>query len=134
LQNWDVEPKDPSSQQSKQLTNMIDDPDKTQNLIAEMDEYLPLTARLSQSLKGMIRRQVASIIPPEQCQVVEVFYIGDEGGISCRLKLDGQDTHDPIIVSITHLNFNRRCPLYRQIDGYQKHRVKKLKKQNGRGF
>jgi hypothetical protein len=58
---------------------MIDDPDKTQNLIAEMDAHLPLTARLSQSLKGMIRRQVASIIPPEQCQVVEVFYIGDEG-------------------------------------------------------
>jgi hypothetical protein len=113
---------------------MIDDPDKTKKLIAEMDAYLPLTARLSQSLKGMIRRQVAPIIPPEQCRVVEIFYMGDEGGILCRLELDGQDTHDPIIVSITHLDFNRRCSLYRQIDGYQKHRVKKLKKQNGRGF
>ncbi|MDB9808407.1 hypothetical protein OAB79_00620 [Yoonia sp.] len=113
---------------------MIDDPDKTQKLIAEMDAHLPLTARLSQSLKGLIRRQVAPIIPLEQCQVVEVFYMGDEGGISCRLDFDGQDTHDPIIVSITHLNFNRRFPLFRQIDGYQKHRVKKLKKQNGRGF
>jgi hypothetical protein len=134
LQNWNVEPKDATSQQSKQLTNMIDDPDKTKKLIAEMDAYLPLTARLSPSLKGMIRRQVAPIIPPEQCRVVEVFYMGDEGGISCRLELDRQDTHDPIIVSITHLNFNIRCPLYHQINCYQKHRVKKLKKQNGRGF
>jgi len=134
LQNWDVESKVAASLKSKQLTNMIDDVDKTQKLIAEMDAYLPFTARLSQSLKGMIRRQVAPITLPEQCQVVEVFYMGDEGGISCRLDLDGQGTHDPIIVSITHLNFNRRCPLYRQIDGYQKHRVKKIKKQNGRGF
>ena len=113
---------------------MIDNPEKTQKLIAEIDAYLPVPARLSQSLKGMIRRQVAPIIPPEQCQVVEVLYMGDEGGISCRLDLDGQDTHDQIIVSITHLNFDKRCPLYRQIDGYQKHRIKKLKKQNGRGF
>jgi hypothetical protein len=113
---------------------MIDNPEKTQKLIAEMDANLPVPARLSQSLKGMIRRQVAPITPPEQCQVVEVLYMGDEGGISCRLDLDGQDAHDPIIVSITHLNFDKRCPLYRQIDGYQKHRVKKLKKQNGRCF
>jgi hypothetical protein len=54
---------------------MIDDPDKAQKLIAEMDAHLPFNARLSQSLKGLIRRQVAPIIPPEQCQVVEVFYM-----------------------------------------------------------
>lgn len=116
------------------MTNMIDDPDKTPKLIAEMDAHLPFTAGLSQSLKGMIRRQVAPITLPEQCQVVEVFYMGDEGGISCRLDLDGQGTDNSIIVSITHLNFNRRCPLYRKINGYQKNRVKKIKKQNGRGF
>jgi len=28
---------------------------------------------------------------------------------------------------------NRRCVLFREIDGYQKHRVKKLKKQQGLG-
>ncbi len=112
---------------------MIDDPEKTQKLIAEMEACLPLTARLSPSLKGIIRRQVAPIIPPNQCQVVKIIYMGDEGGISCRLDLDGQDTHDPIIVSITHLYFDRRCPIYRQIDGYQKHRIKKIRKQNGRG-
>jgi len=122
------------SQQSKQLTNMIDNPEKTQKLITEMDACLPMPARLSHDLKVMIRRQVASISPPQQCQVVEVFYTGDEGGISCRLDLDGQDTHDPIIVSITHLKFDKHCQLYRQIDGYQKHRVKKLKKRNRRGF
>ena len=62
MQNWDVESKVAASQKSKQLTNMIDDVDKTQKLIAEMDAYLPFTARLSQSLKGMIRRQVETFV------------------------------------------------------------------------
>jgi len=113
---------------------MIDDPDKTQKLIADMEASMPLTARLSPSLKAMMRRQAPGVLPPDQCPVVEVFYMGEEGGISCRLDLDGTDTQDPFIVSITHLTFDRRCRLFRQIDGYQKHRVKKLRKQHGRGY
>ncbi|MFO7805763.1 MAG: hypothetical protein R6V30_08870 [Paracoccaceae bacterium] len=113
---------------------MIDDPEKTQKLIADLEASLPLTARLSPSLKTMMRRQALSVTPPDQCPVVEVFYMGEEGGISCRLDLGGQDTQDPFIVSLTHLTFDRRCPLFRQIEGYQKHRVKKLKKQHGRRF
>jgi hypothetical protein len=60
--------------------------------------------------------------------------MGDEGGISCRLDLGGDEDQSPLIVSITHLTFNRRCPLFRQIDSYQKHRVKKLRKLNGHGY
>ena len=113
---------------------MIDDPDETQKLITDMEASLPLTARLSPSLKAMMRRQVPGVVPPDQCPVIEVFYMGEEGGISCRLDLDGTDAQDPFIVSMTHLSFDKRCPLFRQIDRYQKHRIKKLKKQQGRGY
>jgi hypothetical protein len=33
------------------------------------------------------------------------------------------------VVSITHLAFDRRGPLSREIDAYQRHRIKKLKRQ-----
>jgi len=39
-----------------------------------------------------------------------------------------------MLVSITHLGFDRRNPLFRQIVAYQRHRIKKLKQQLGRGY
>lgn len=113
---------------------MIDHAEKTQKLITEIEAHLPLQARLTPALKGMLQRQMAVNIPSDQCQVVEVFYAGEEGGIACRLNLAGPDPEASTFVSLTHLIFRKSSPLYRQIDGYQKHRVKKLKKQNGRGL
>ena len=48
-----------------------------------------------------------------------------------RLALDigGPDTKTAHIVSITHLIFDRKVPLFSQINGYQRHRTKKLKQQ-----
>jgi hypothetical protein len=66
--------------------------------------------------------------------VTSISYMGEEGGIVCWLDIGGPDTKTPFIVSITHLRFDRRCPLFRQIDAYQRHRVKKLKQQDGRGY
>ncbi|MCR9111293.1 MAG: hypothetical protein NXH94_20770 [Rhodobacteraceae bacterium] len=113
---------------------MIDHPEQTKKLITEIEAHLPIEARLSSALKGMLQRQMSLIFPSDQCQLVDVFYAGDEGGIACRLDLASQEADASTIVSLTHLIFEKRCPLYRQIDRYQKHRVKKLKKQNGRGF
>ena len=52
----------------------------------------------------------------------------------CGLDIGGPDTKTPFIVSITHLIFDRRCPIFRQIETYQRHRVKKLKRQSRRGY
>ncbi len=109
---------------------MIDNPDKTAKLTAAMEASLPLNARLSATLKAMMLRQVPGVVLTDRCVVTEVFYMGDEGGISCRLDLGKPDNQNPFIVSITHLTFDRRCPVFRQIVTYQKHRVKKLKKQH----
>ena len=112
---------------------MIDNPEKTERLIAKMKANLPLTARLSPGLKTLMRRREPGVALPATCGVIEIFYMGDEGGISCRLDLGKNSSENPFIVSITNLIFDRRCVLLREIDGYQKHRVKKLKKQQGLG-
>ena len=113
---------------------MIDDPDKTDRLVRELEASLPLETRLSQSLKETLTKQSPDLEIPDRCHVTRIFYMGEEGGIVCGLDIGGPDTKTPYIVSITHLSFNRRIPLFRQIDAYQCHRIKKLKLQNSRNY
>jgi hypothetical protein len=109
---------------------MLDVPDKTDRLIAELEASLPLETGLSQPLKTMLIKQSPDLAIPDRCHITRIFYMGDGGGITCRLDIGGPDTSTPYIVSITHLIFTRRSPLFRQIDAYQRHRIKKIKLQN----
>ena len=113
---------------------MIDDPDKTERLITDMKAALPLEARLSPSTKAMLVQRSSERAIPDHCQVISIFYTGEAGGIVCGLDIGGPDTKTPFLVSITHLAFDRRSPLFRPIDAYQRHRIKKLKQQAGRGY
>jgi hypothetical protein len=113
---------------------MIDDPDKTKGLMGEMELLLPLETRLQPHVKVALSKQSPDIDIPDRCNVTKLFYMGEEGGIICGLDVGGPDTKTPFIVSITHLVFDRRSPLFRQIDAYQRHRIKKLKQQVGRGY
>ncbi len=113
---------------------MIDDPEKTDRLVAELKASLPVETRLSQILIRAIAQQTPDLAVPDSCNVVSIFYMGEEGGIVCGLDVGGPDTKTPYIVSITHLSFDRRAPLFRQIDAYQRHRIKKLKQQSGRNY
>lgn len=113
---------------------MIDDPDKTNRLTAEIEASLPLEIRLSPDVKRTFVKQSPQSLIPDKCMVTKIFYMGDEGGIMCGLDIGGPDTKTPFIVSITHLIFDRRCPIFRQIETYQRHRVKKLKRQSRRGY
>ena len=112
---------------------MIDDPDKTERLITDMKAALPLEARLSPSARAMLLQRSSDSTIPDRCQVISIFYMGEEGGIVCGLDIGGPDTKTPFLVSITHLAFDRRSPLFRSIDAYQRHRIKKVKQQAGRG-
>ena len=86
---------------------------------------LPLRAFTTKSLRGILQQD----FPPE-CSVTEVRYLGDEGGIMCHLDFGISDTKEAHIVSITHLRFDRAHPLAREIEGYSKHRIKRIKKLN----
>jgi len=106
---------------------MIDDPDKTGRLLNALEACLPVGTRLSELAIQAIKQSTGRLIPTK-CNVVRVFYAGDEGGITCALDF-GPDIENQHLVSITHLIFERKVPLYSQIDAYQRHRIKKLKKQ-----
>ena len=61
-------------------------------------------------------------------QITGIHYAGDEGGIVCKLDFGTEDTDPVSFVSITHLTFDRRLPLAREIAAYRKHRVKRLRR------
>jgi hypothetical protein len=111
---------------------MIDDPEKTDRLVVDLRTSLPVETRLSQILMRAIMKQTPDLVVPDRCNVVRIFYAGDEGGIVCGLDIGGPGTKTPYFVSITHLLFDRRMLLFRQIDTYQRHRIKKLKQQSRR--
>ena len=113
---------------------MIDDPWETDLLIALLKESLPLEARITQYLAGPLLEKSPDMTIPKKCNVTSVFYTGDMGGILCSLDMGGTETDYAHVVSITHLAFDRRARLPREIDAYQRHRIKKLKQQQGRGY
>jgi hypothetical protein len=113
---------------------MIDDPEKTALFISRLKELLPIDAGVAKELQRSLAEKSPEIPIPARCQVVDVLNLGDEGGVACCLDIGGSDTAAVHIVSITHLLFDRRSPLFRDIDTYQRRRIKKLKKQRGRGF
>ena len=63
--------------------------------------------------------RVAIDLAPRQI-VREVSYAGDEGGILCHIE--PEEGHERLLVSL---------PFAAAVLDYQKHRIKKLKKQHG---
>jgi hypothetical protein len=113
---------------------MIDDPRKTDLLLSMLTEALPIEAHISQYLASELMEKKPDVTIPKKCNVIKVFYTGDMGGILCGLDIGGAEAKTAHVVSITHLTFDRRVPLSREIEAYQRHRIKKLKRQQGRGY
>ena len=103
---------------------MIDDPRKTDLLIAMLKESLPIQTNITRYLASALAKQSPDISIPDRCNVIDVVYSGDMGGILCCLDIGGSDTKNPHLVSITHLTFKRNVPLAREIEAYQRHRNK----------
>lgn len=108
---------------------MIDDPAKAAHLLERLKECLPFPTTLSAPLMAMLRQRAAVKDVPAQAEVTQLHYAGDEGGIVCGLALPIETGGKVVFTSITHLLFDRRMPLAREIAVYQKHRVKRLRRQ-----
>ncbi len=109
---------------------MIDDVEKSVVLVERMRAALPLRAFMAKGLRRTLQQGSKQRFPHE-CSVTEVDYSGDEGGIMCTLDFGFDDTKERHIVSLTHLEVDRRNPLAREIEAYRKHRIKRLKKLHG---
>jgi hypothetical protein len=107
---------------------MIDHPEITERLITKLNGALPISARLTPELQDVLQRQNAGSTIPAQATITWISYAGDEGGIVCKLDL-GPGIENAAFTSITHLRFDVRLPLARDIAVYQRHRVKRLQRQ-----
>ena len=107
---------------------MIDNPAQTERLTAKLRAASPFPARVTPELLLNLQSQGAAIEGKATCSIVLIHYAGDEGGIVCKLDF-GAETEKEAFTSITHLRFDPRLPLTREITAYQKHRVKRLRRQ-----
>lgn len=73
------------------------------------------------------RADFADITP--RCTITKINYMGDPGGIACGLDFGLDAGRAGPVVSLTHLSFDIRHPLSREVAAYQKHRIKRLRKQ-----
>ena len=48
----------------------------------------------------------------------------------CQVIFDEDEAEQVFLVSITHLAFDRRLPVAREIAAYQKHRIKRIRREN----
>jgi len=111
-------------------TPMLDKPEKTRQLIAVLKAALPFEVALMPELIADLTRQdkPVSVKPIET--VSEISYLGDAGGIVCHIQPEGDDYL--VLTSLTHVRVPRTLPFAAAVINYQKHRVKKLRKQQTR--
>ena len=104
---------------------MLDKPEKTHQLVATLKAALPFDVVLTPDLAS----QQNPIIVKSTETVSEISYAGDEGGILCHIRPTGGG--NMAVVSLTHLRVSRVLSFAAAVIDYQKHRVKKIKKQIG---
>lgn len=108
----------------------LDDVPKALALVEMMKLALPITARPTKDLVNALKKQATQFDLYKDVQIREVYYIGDEGGITCNITPAGKET-TPVLCSITHLLISREHPLFGEIRAYQKDREGKLAKDFG---
>lgn len=104
---------------------MIDDYERAMALIQEMEAHLPIPARPISAFVRMMRQHDVKLDRNRELEIVRVFYMGDEGGISCDVTPPDLEKQ-PIICSLTHLRISARHPLGDDIRAYQRERASKL--------
>jgi hypothetical protein len=108
---------------------MLDKPEKTHELMEILDAAVPFEVGLMPDLIEYLARQQRPVAIKSIETVSKVSYLGDVGGIICHIQ--PEDAESVVVVSLTHLRVLRKLPFAAAVLDYQKHRVKKLKKQRG---
>jgi hypothetical protein len=113
--------------QSKE-TLMLDHPEKTTRLLAALKAAAPFEVELTGRLVKYLRVQGDALTDQTRRIVSDLSYAGDEGGIVCHM-LPSKEGGSALVVSLTQVHVLRSLPFAAAVADYQKHRVKKLKKQ-----
>jgi hypothetical protein len=110
------------------VASMLDDPDKSEGLLAALEAALPFVVHVTPALARHLRAQHVDIGASSRQIVSKVSYAGDEGGILCHIA--PPDGREVLIVSLTHVRVPPSMPLAAKVLQHQKHRINKLKKQS----
>lgn len=105
---------------------VIDNPAQAARLLEKLGPALPLPAHVVPELATMLRAQALNVDLPTECLVIAVRDGGDEAGIVCKLAF-GAGMAKAVYASITHLRFDPRLPVVKDIAKYQKRRIKRLR-------
>ena len=106
---------------------MLDNSKKTEPLLVALKAAVPFEVELMPALIEHLRVKNIATLNEIRQTVSDVSYAGDEGGIVCHIV--PSDIREALVVSLTHVRMPRTMPLASAVIDYQKHRVKKLKKQ-----
>jgi hypothetical protein len=106
---------------------MLDHPEKTARLLAALKAAVPFEVELMPSLIKYLQDENIAAARRTRQTVSDVSYAGDEGGIVCHIV--PPDKREALVVSLTHVQVPRSMSLAGAVADYQRHRVKKLKKQ-----
>lgn len=106
---------------------MLDNPEKTARLLDALKRAAPFEVELMPLVvKRLQADKVAAANQPHHI-VSDLSYLDDEGGIMYHIA--PPQSESAIIISLTHVRVLRSMPLATAVLAYQKHRVKKLRKQ-----
>jgi hypothetical protein len=105
---------------------MLDKPEKTRELMDILDAAVPFEIAFMPDLIKHLARQQNPVAIKSIETVSKVSY---PGGIMCHIQ--PEDAESAVVVSLTHVRVRRTLPFAAAVLDYQKHRMKKLKKQTG---
>jgi len=106
---------------------MLDNPQMTAGLLAALKAAVPFDVELTPEVVKQLQSQNAANADQVRRTVSDRSYAGDEGGILCHIV--PLDKREALFISLTHVRMPRTMPLAAAVAEYQKHRVRKLKKQ-----
>lgn len=108
---------------------MIDREARALTLLDQMIAALPIRVTMDAEALRSMKRKCPGL---ELTGAMAITALQYSGGIMARLDFGTQsnfaeETGHALIVSITHLKFSRSQPFWREIDRYQKRRIKRLR-------
>ena len=105
---------------------MLDNLEKATRLLTALKAAAPFEVEVLPSVIKRLQSKNHIITNRTRQLVSDLSYAGDEGGIVCHIE----GTGEALIMSLTHIRVPRTNRLAAAVTDYQKHRIKKLKKQS----
>jgi hypothetical protein len=77
--------------QNHEAAKVIDNQDQAKRLLRKLMEALPLSALATPALLANLRGRSSAAKITLNCTVTKVFYLGDEGCITCHVIFDEEE-------------------------------------------